>query len=193
MSHGYLLCLQERVLPNPLRALPTAAGHRWGADANAALHSYSSTTVKEISSRHLVALVSLHDTEDWICVLQLGIRPARFWISNRRSVPNPALKMAFGLSRAVFAYSCRIVGIYLCICFLSLSGRKHLKIRLFSLRHTIGHLWVLQSMPVWKTRGLSWQISIHTAIWHQLTEFLALHLCFTYKCDNTKVCVYVDT
>lgn len=90
-------------------------------------------------------------------------------------------------------YSHCIVGIYLCVCFLSLRGSKHLKSGFLSLRHTIRHLWVLQSMAVWKTQRLSGKISAHTAIQHQLTEFLALHICPTYKCDNTKVCVHVHT
>lgn len=131
---------------------------------NAEFNCYSSATVKEISARHLIVLVLLHNTEGWICFLQLEVRPARFWISKRRNVQNPALKMEFGLSCTGFAYSYRIVGIYLCIYVLSLSGRKHLKIRFCSLRHAIRHLWVLQSMPVWKTQRVSWKISIHTAI-----------------------------
>ena len=119
MSQGYLSCLQEWALPNCLWALPTAILHGWGADANAGFNCYGSTAVKEISARHLTVLVSLHNTEGWVCFLQLEIRPARFWISNRRNVQNPALKMEFGLSCAVsnglclFISYCRHLSLYL--------------------------------------------------------------------------------
>lgn len=98
---GYLSYLQEQVLPTRLRALPTAVVHCWAADAKAEFNCYGSTTVKETPARRLSVLVSLHNTEGWICFLQSEIRPARFWISSRRNVQNPALKMEFGLSRAV--------------------------------------------------------------------------------------------
>lgn len=88
MSQGNLCSLQDQVLLNfPWTHPPARAS--LGRDVKADFNCYSSTAAEEISVGHSIALVLLHRTEGWVCVLQLEIRPVwgqetqRFWVPNR--------------------------------------------------------------------------------------------------------------